>query len=527
MELYLENHSSLKSLIAEERIYPFFRDHPLFLNQHDLPPTGYYRGPQRDPAFVPREILHAGHYVEPPPLNPALGHNAWKLSPEEIEADLALFHEIEDEPPFPHSASLQPPPPIGMYPFPPPPYYYDPGIPLAPAVPSLAGPYMAAPGYPPAGAMPPPHIAPYPSFYPGPPPAVHPSHPSVSSDEKTSVPPTAHQAQQSHPPAPSHFPSFGHQPLGVPREAVPASFAQPSPPVKINKSPKASKSKPVPPATKASANTKTNGHQETLSVLRGQAAHGSGMSPPNGFSSSATQPSPFSPYSAPPKSPKRAPAMSPPSTHAAPTTAPGQRPVADAAQVLPHADPELDPRRFSPPSAPPFASFPSMSASAPPAPAPYSFPPPPGPQRPSSIAPLAPARQSLFPTSLPTPGSTSGSASPSNGTTRISPSLAPPKLPSLSHPHRSPPRLSPNMPTALPPLFPPVSVPGMTKTSPLLAPLGKTDASVPVGPATGLPLPSWLKPLSPQGGGPPKLPHEARSQPGGPINGAGGKPYWV
>ncbi|BGP28510.1 hypothetical protein JCM10296v2_000245 [Rhodotorula toruloides] len=524
MDLYLENHSSLKSLIAEERIYPFFRDHPLFINQHDLPPTGYYRGPQRDPAFIPREILHAGHYVEPPPHNPALGHNAWKLSAEEIEADLALFHEIEDEPPFPHSASLQPPAPVGMYPFPPPPYYYDAGAPLASAAPPLANPYMTAPGYPPMGAIPPPpHMAPYPPFYPGPPPPMHPSHPLVSPDEKLSATPATHPAQP--PPHPS-FPSFGHQPAGPPREVFPASFAQPSPPVKINKSPNVSKSKPAQSATNGAApggsgppaaGRLTNGHHDGSLAPPSQNPYGASLALANGYVASASQPPSFSPYSAPPKSPSRPPAMSPPSTYAAPPPGAGQRPPAD-------------PPRSSPPSHPSFAPTPSTSANAPPALTPYPFPTPLASQKSSSNAPLAPLRQPLFPSSLPTPSSTPSSTSPSNGATRISPSLAPPKLPSLSHPHRSPPRQSPNMPTALPPLFPPASVPGATKTSPLLAPLGKADASVPVGPATGLPLPSWLKPLSPpQGGGgggangagQPKLPHEARA-----VNGAGGKPYW-
>ncbi|BGP21356.1 hypothetical protein Rt10032_c01g0070 [Rhodotorula toruloides] len=547
MDLYLENHSSLKSVIAEERIYPFFRDHPLFLNQHDLPPTGYYRGPQRDPAFVPREILHAGHYVEPPPLNPALGHNAWKLSAEEIEADLALFHEIEDEPLSPHSAALQPPPPVGMYTFPPPPYYYDTGAPLAPPVPPLAGPYLSAPGFPPPmGAMPPPHMAPYPSFYPGPPPPMHPSQALVSPDEKVFAPPTAHPAQP--PPHPS-FPSFGHQPACPPREAVPASFAQPSPPVKVIKSPKVLKSKPGQSAMNGLAansaaptssgppagSSVTNGDLEGSLTPHSQTPYGSSMSLATGYVASASQPPSFSAYSALPKSPSRPPAMLPPSAYAAAPAVAGQIPPADNPRPPHQAGSLADPPRFSPPVSTSFAPTPNTSASAPPALAPYSFPPPLGSQKYSSNTPLAPFRQPLFPSSLPTPSSNAGSTSPSNGSSRISPNLAPPKLPSLSHPHRSPPRQSPRMSTALPPLFPPASVPGVTKTSPLLAPLGKTDASVPVGPATGLPLPSWLKPLNPpQGGGgsgangagQPKLPHEARPQHTGKVTSAGVKPYW-
>lgn len=128
MKLYLENHTSLKELVAEEKVFPFFRDHPLFVNNHDLPPTSYYRGPQRDPAFQPREILHAGHYVEPPPLNPALTHESWQLAPEEIEADLALFYDIEDEPFYapPPPAPVPSAPSVGMFPYAHPPFYYDP-----------------------------------------------------------------------------------------------------------------------------------------------------------------------------------------------------------------------------------------------------------------------------------------------------------------------------------------------------------------------------------------------------------------
>lgn len=108
MALYLDNHRSLKSLLDEEKVFPFFRDHPLFVNNHDLPPTGYYRGPQRDPTFTPRALVHAGHYVEPPPVNTALVHNVWSLGADEIEADLALFYDIEDvAPPVPTA----PPPP--------------------------------------------------------------------------------------------------------------------------------------------------------------------------------------------------------------------------------------------------------------------------------------------------------------------------------------------------------------------------------------------------------------------------------
>ncbi|GAA5972769.1 hypothetical protein JCM11641_003012 [Rhodosporidiobolus odoratus] len=165
-DLYFENHHSLKELIAEEKIYPFFRDHPLFANTHDLPPAPYYRGPIRDPSFIPRGILYTGHYVEPPPVNPALQHDSWRLSTEEIEADLALFYDVDEEP-FEELVPPPPPPPpagVGLFPYPPA-YYYDPIAPL----PSIPGPYMLPPHR--LASIPPmPHPAPFPPpFYPQPP----------------------------------------------------------------------------------------------------------------------------------------------------------------------------------------------------------------------------------------------------------------------------------------------------------------------------------------------------------------------
>ncbi|GAA5981247.1 hypothetical protein JCM10908_004037 [Rhodotorula pacifica] len=151
MDLYLKNHSSLKSLLDEEKVFPFFRDHPLFVNHHDLPPTGWYRGPQRDPSFAPRSLVHAGHYVAPPPVNPALAHDSWRLAPDEIEADLALFYDIDEVQVQP---APPPPPPVpavpffGMYGYQPPPYYYEAGVPQ----PSFASNPVPGPSYPPPPA---------------------------------------------------------------------------------------------------------------------------------------------------------------------------------------------------------------------------------------------------------------------------------------------------------------------------------------------------------------------------------------
>ncbi|GJN92133.1 hypothetical protein Rhopal_005163-T1 [Rhodotorula paludigena] len=217
LRLYLENHSSLKELVAEEKVFPFFRDHPLFTNNHDLPPTGYYRGPQRDPAFVPRSIIHAGHYVEPPPLNPALEHASWKLAPEDIEADLALLYDIDDEPFYaPPPAIVAPPPGAGLYGYPPPPpFYYDPH--------AMAAPYMNAPGYPLGPPVPPPGAAyPLQPYYGGDIPPVIPPHPS------SAAPP--HQPPAPHPYA--HGYPYEHATApGAAAPAVTPLAAAPKPPV--------------------------------------------------------------------------------------------------------------------------------------------------------------------------------------------------------------------------------------------------------------------------------------------------------
>ncbi|KAK4050497.1 hypothetical protein OIO90_005080 [Microbotryomycetes sp. JL221] len=106
MEMYFDNHMSMRRLLNEEKSYPFLRDHSLLSNSYGQPLAPYFRAPvlASDDTFVPRTVIHAGHYVEPPPLNPALDHNVWKLSASDVEADLALLRDFDGD--------FVPPPPL-------------------------------------------------------------------------------------------------------------------------------------------------------------------------------------------------------------------------------------------------------------------------------------------------------------------------------------------------------------------------------------------------------------------------------
>lgn len=138
------------------------RDHLLLASQHGLPPTPYYRAPilESDTTFVPRNVIHAGHYLEAPPTNPALDHSAWSLAAEEVDSDLAILRECSDSCAAPSIVPAAIPPMYGY----PPPYYYD-------------NPYQAAPPMPPQQPM---------SAYPG-----HPSY-------YVPTPLQSQQQQQSH-----------------------------------------------------------------------------------------------------------------------------------------------------------------------------------------------------------------------------------------------------------------------------------------------------------------------------------------
>ncbi|GAA5924904.1 hypothetical protein JCM3775_006314 [Rhodotorula graminis] len=588
MKLYLENHASLKELVAEEKVFPFFRDHPLFVNNHDLPPTNYYRGPQRDPAFQPREILHAGHYVEPPPLNPALKHEAWQLAPEEIEADLALFYDIEDEPFYapPPPAAVPPASAVFPYPHPHPPYYYNP---LA-AAPPGAPPYLGQAGY--ASAVPAPG-APYglPAYYVPPPTGAplstsaaalpHPYAPSAYSYD----PPTA--STPAAPPAPATAPS--REPAAPP--PGPAALA---PPVQPKVSPtlhKASTSTPALPVHAKPATAVNGGSARSPPLppmqMQRPPSHGSSApGAPNGQarshephvqqqqhaaapaprSTQASQPHPHpyarqaesfqhspSPYGQPqPHAQQQQPRQH--THHSHPPTFPSPQPPSPSRPREQRPQPPSYPgapqtaaQRFSPsfgvqtkaPSAMGVGSkSPSLGHVGAP---PHAHGPPQQQQQqqaPTSAS-LVPQRGTLFP-SMPTPAPPTHPAHSPNG-------LAPPTLPSLSRKSTpsasSPPR--PRPPSAassssqqqqqqqggqssapvvervLAPFWAAGSPPnGVGGTSRGLPPHqhqhhqhqhqhhGHSHSQQQVGPATGLPLPSWLKPLAQQV----KLPHEVRRE---------------
>ena len=593
MKLYLENHTSLKELVAEEKVFPFFRDHPLFVNNHDLPPTKYYRGPQRDPAFQPREILHAGHYVEPPPLNPALKHEAWQLAPEEIEADLALFYDIEDEPFYapPPPAPVQPASAIFPYPHPHPPYYYDPlaaappGAPpylaqagYAPTVPVLGAPY-GLPAYsvpPPAGtplstsAAVPPHPYATGGYSYDPPTSSAAAAPSTLASAPMREP-VAPQPQRPPPPPPAAL-APPVQPKASPtlhKTPVPAS------PVHVKAAPAvnggSARSPPLPPMQMqrppsygSAATSTSNGHSlshEQGQQQRSQQQQASAPAP----RASQPQHHPYarqaesfqhsaSPYGQPqshsqPQQPRQHTQHSHPPTFPSPQPTSPSRPREQRLQPPSYPGaPQTAAQRFSPSfgvqtKAPSGMSASSKSPSLAHAGAPsYAHGPPPQ-QAPTSAS-LIPQRGTLFP-SMPTPAPPTHPAHSPNG-------LAPPTLPSLSRKSTptagSPPR--PRPPSAASsssqqqqqqqqqqqsgqapaPVVERVLAPFWASSSPVNG-VGGASRGLPshsqhqhqhqhhhqqhshshsqqVGPATGLPLPSWLKPLAQQV----KLPHEVRRE---------------
>lgn len=119
----------------------------------------YYRAPvlEEDTSFVPRVKFASGHFLRPPPLDRALAHDVWQVSPQEISDDLALLVGYNPNSaygaPLPAAAPIPPPqavplasggahhshphsstqdmrhhaPGMQMYGYPPPPdYYYGP-----------------------------------------------------------------------------------------------------------------------------------------------------------------------------------------------------------------------------------------------------------------------------------------------------------------------------------------------------------------------------------------------------------------
>ncbi|BGP12402.1 hypothetical protein JCM10213v2_000318 [Rhodosporidiobolus nylandii] len=520
-ELYFENHHALKDLIAEERLSPFFRNHPLINNTHDLPPAPFFRGPVRDPAFIPRSVIHAGHYVEPPPLNPALEHTSWRLSPSEIEADLALFYDIDDgEPaadaaPVP-SAAVPPPAGAGMYPYPPP-FYFNPAVPPPPG----AGPppYMvtsaAAPGPP---APPVPNVAPYPvpgmpsvPFYPPPHYAAPPPHqasPSPAGMQPQPPPrPAPPLAQEPRPPPPPQ-PVASSQPPLQPSPVVPRSSA------------------PPPAASPATAKVSPSLPKKTAPMP------GTSLFP--SMNGQFVQPPP--PSQAPPPHPQpqqyhhheHAPH---PAANPAPPTFPPPPAVAYASKP---SLPSFSTPAFSPtppaqrPGFPPAHSSSSLGASPPIGANGHSH-------HAAPIASSLPTRSPLPPpASAPTPTLAAPALASSAAGQRTSPAVSAPRLPSLTH--RSPTVTStfagspplPSIgslstgsavsgPSPLPSLFAGMDRPGAPGSGPRPPILGlggmlngAPPGSAPLGygPATGLPLPSWLKPL-----GKAAAPGEAKSPP--------------
>ncbi|SCV68694.1 BQ2448_815 [Microbotryum intermedium] len=138
MSMFTENHQSLRQLVYEEKQLPFLRDHPLLMDECQVPPAPHFRAPilEGNQVFAPRKVIHAGHYLEAPPMNKALDHSAWRLSNEEINADLAVLMSPDEVfgPPRQQAPSavldispvMAAPQPVGVpvYPYAPA-YYYE------------------------------------------------------------------------------------------------------------------------------------------------------------------------------------------------------------------------------------------------------------------------------------------------------------------------------------------------------------------------------------------------------------------
>ncbi|KAM0793343.1 hypothetical protein ACM66B_000798 [Microbotryomycetes sp. NB124-2] len=212
MVMYFENHFAMRRLLNEEKAYPFLCDHPLLSNSFGVPLAPYYRAPvlESDSAYVPRAVIHAGHYLEPPPLNPALDHSGWKLPASDIESDLALLRDYDGD--------YVPPPPLPpqtvmpLYGYPSPEVLYQAGY--------QSGPYGSAPPaqpyYEPArpapasngGLVPPNHAASYPPY-------SAPSQPSQAAAASQAASPYQHMAFPAvHPPRPSA--AYGIAPYSAP-----------------------------------------------------------------------------------------------------------------------------------------------------------------------------------------------------------------------------------------------------------------------------------------------------------------------
>ncbi|GAA5871887.1 hypothetical protein JCM3774_000719 [Rhodotorula dairenensis] len=534
MDLYLNNHSSLRSLLDEEKVFPFFRNHPLFVNHHDLPPTGWYRGPQRDPTFAPRSLVHAGHYVEPPPLNPALSHDSWVLAPDEIEADLALFYDIDEVQVQP---APPPPPPVptvpfyGMYGYQPPPYIYDSNAPTAAYVPgSTPGPpYPAPPLGAPFGAGPSlglqaptghvaspfgPHVStgaggpPPPQHgYGAPPPAATtqpsslPYHPNPNAQTSASAP----RARARTPPKPVKA-----EPPAPIRQTAPIAHAG-GPSAAATPTAQPRSGPPARPQSPARVSVQT-GRQPSRHAPPSSAHAGSSSAPasalPQGTFSSFVGRQPQAPtISQPPSQPTRtqtalaAPVWPTYSASAGPSRPPNPPAGRTSSPYAPTAAPAPTSAQISyPPAAarvpaPPVMPGPPLGSSGGNKPWP-----PPSSRSPNTASSLPPIRQTLFPTAFPTGG--------------LPPIVksAPQPAPSTATDRSPAPLRSPQQ--ARPPF------PSMQTQKPQLA-------------HDPLPLPSWLRPNGHDAAGStgsttlpgPKLPHEIRAAAAASTAGAAGTTF--
>ncbi|KAK4055317.1 hypothetical protein OIV83_000600 [Microbotryomycetes sp. JL201] len=213
MEMYLENHFAMRRLLNEEKAYPFLCDHPLLSNSYGVPLAPYYRAPvlESDSTYVPRTIIHAGHYLEPPPLNSALDHSVWKLPAGEIESDLALLRDFDGD--------YVPPPPLPprtvmpLYGYPSPDVLFQAGY--------QPGPYDAAPQTHPyfdptasaAGAGAHNHAAPFPSYHA--PPSAPLNQTSANSGQHAPSPYQHMAFPAVHPPRPNYDSSFAPLPFNA------------------------------------------------------------------------------------------------------------------------------------------------------------------------------------------------------------------------------------------------------------------------------------------------------------------------
>ncbi|KDE06073.1 hypothetical protein MVLG_03625 [Microbotryum lychnidis-dioicae p1A1 Lamole] len=210
MSMFTENHQSLRQLVYEEKQLPFLRDHPLLMDECQVPPAPHFRAPilEGNQAFTPRKVIHAGHYLEAPPTNKALDHSAGQLSNEEINADLAVLMNPDEVfgPPRPQASPavldvspiMTAPRPVGVPVYPYAPAYY----------------YVHASQY---GSVPAGHPAPPHTYYAMPPaPATVPTPPSTHAASALGPAQHSHQHPHQHQHQHHHHHHHAHAPGPAP-----------------------------------------------------------------------------------------------------------------------------------------------------------------------------------------------------------------------------------------------------------------------------------------------------------------------